>query len=31
LIKMGRWGEGLFQGDTDLDVASYISEDAEIE
>ena len=28
---MGRWGEGLFEGDTDLDVASYISEDAGIE
>jgi hypothetical protein len=28
---MGRWGEGLFEGDTDLDVASYISEDAAIE
>ncbi|RDW75245.1 hypothetical protein BP6252_06387 [Coleophoma cylindrospora] len=28
---MGRWGEGLFEGDHDLDEASYISEDAGIE
>jgi hypothetical protein len=28
---MGRWGEGLFEGDTDLDAAAYISEDAGIE
>jgi len=29
--RMGRWGEYLFQGDSDLDEASYISEDAGIE
>lgn len=28
---MGRWGELFFQGDHDLDEASYISEDAGIE
>jgi hypothetical protein len=28
---MGRWGEGLFEGDIDLDEASYISADAGIE
>lgn len=28
---MGRWGECLFEGDTDLDVASFIAEDAGIE
>lgn len=28
---MGRWGEGLFQGDVDLDTAAEISDDAGIE
>jgi hypothetical protein len=28
---MGRWGEHFFEGDHDLDEASYISEDAGIE
>lgn len=28
---MGHWGEEFFQGDSDLDEASYISEDAGIE
>lgn len=28
---MGRWGDGLFESDDDLDTLSYISEDAGIE
>jgi len=28
---MGRWGDLFFEGDSDLDEASYISEDADIE
>lgn len=28
---MGRWGESFFEGDSDLDEASYMSQDAGIE